>query len=250
MSYHTLVVQRILLHFRLWHVYNPVYIERDLLGIRRPGRIAEAIGVFAIALSIERIIFVRNRIAEILAVSIGIFDLFNGESTKWVKPYQIQPRYTEHTQKSISRFPLPPNSRSPTWNETVILSSLWRVSWKHSREWALSWMLWAVVAPIQPSMVTRTAEVEKRILSRLRLCKASGKLETKSGSVRGEKWVWLLRSGGGRLRKVSIIAIPRIERRSGHILIGQCHCMAAYFQLTASWFIHDINHCRAYGFSC
>jgi hypothetical protein len=53
-----------------------MYIERDLLGIRRPRRIAEAIGVFAITRSIERVIFVRNRIAEILAVSIGILNLF------------------------------------------------------------------------------------------------------------------------------------------------------------------------------
>lgn len=29
----------------------------------------------------------------------------------------------ECTQKSMSRFPLPPNSLSPTWNVTVILSS-------------------------------------------------------------------------------------------------------------------------------
>jgi hypothetical protein len=47
------------------------------------------------------------------------------------------------TQKSISRFPLPPNSRSPTWNVTVILSSLCSCSWKHSRMWAFIWMLWA-----------------------------------------------------------------------------------------------------------
>ena len=74
-------------------------------------------------------------------------------------------KHGNHTQKSISRLPLPPNSRSPTWNVTVILSSLWSLSWKHSREWALSWMLWAVAAPIQPSMVTRTADVEKRIVN-------------------------------------------------------------------------------------
>lgn len=40
----------------------------------------------------------------------------------------------QRTQKSISRFPLPPNSRSPTWYVTVILSSRCKTSWKHSRE--------------------------------------------------------------------------------------------------------------------
>lgn len=73
-------------------------------------------------------------------------------------------QYMVHTQKSISKLPLPPNSRSPTWNETVIKSSLCSISWKHSREWAFSWMLWAAEAPIQPSMVTRTVDAEKRIL--------------------------------------------------------------------------------------
>jgi len=104
MSYHTLVVQRILLHFRLWHVYNPVYIERDLLGIRRPRRIAEAIGVLAITLSIERIIFVRNGIAEILAVSIGIFNLLNRESKKLVNSYRkTEPHATRNIPRNQSR---------------------------------------------------------------------------------------------------------------------------------------------------
>jgi len=47
------------------------------------------------------------------------------------------------TQKSMSRFPLPPNSLSPTWNVTVMRSSLCRVSWKHSWECARIWILWA-----------------------------------------------------------------------------------------------------------
>ncbi len=47
------------------------------------------------------------------------------------------------TQKSISRFPAPPNSRSPTWKVTVILSSLCSTSWKHSLECAPICMLCA-----------------------------------------------------------------------------------------------------------
>jgi hypothetical protein len=47
----------------------------------------------------------------------------------------------------MSRFPALPNSRSPTWKVTVILSSLCRFSWKHSRPCAGSWMLWATAEP-------------------------------------------------------------------------------------------------------
>ena len=54
------------------------------------------------------------------------------------------------TQKSMSRFPLPPNSRSPTWKVTVILSSECSSSWKHSRECALSWMLCAELTAKSP----------------------------------------------------------------------------------------------------
>lgn len=63
------------------------------------------------------------------------------------------------TQKSMSKFPLPPNSRSPTWNVTVILSSLCSCSWKHSRECARSWMLCASLVPQRRAM---TRERESR----------------------------------------------------------------------------------------
>lgn len=51
-----------------------------------------------------------------------------------------------HTQKSMSRLPALPNSRSPTWKVTVILSSLRRLSWKHSTPRAGSTMLCATTA--------------------------------------------------------------------------------------------------------
>lgn len=50
------------------------------------------------------------------------------------------------TQKSMSRLPEPPNSRSPTWKDTVILSSRWRSSWKHSCAYGIRWMLCAAAA--------------------------------------------------------------------------------------------------------
>ena len=55
----------------------------------------------------------------------------------------------------MSRLPAPPNSRSPTWNVTVILSSRCSCSWKHSVAWALSCMLWA-----------RDARMERRAMRR------------------------------------------------------------------------------------
>lgn len=68
-----------------------------------------------------------------------------------------------HTQKSISRFPAPPNSLSPTWKETVILSSLWRDSWKHSRPWAGSWMLCAT-AEVKSPAASSSDEAERNCI--------------------------------------------------------------------------------------
>ncbi len=65
----------------------------------------------------------------------------------------------------MSRFPEPPNSRSPTWNVTVILSSLCNSSWKHSLVCALSWMLCAKEAPIRPA---KAASTLNRIMSCIR----------------------------------------------------------------------------------
>lgn len=64
------------------------------------------------------------------------------------------------TQKSISRFPALPNSLSPTWNDTVILSSLCNCSWKHSRPWAGSWILWAVTTESSPVAARSSDEAE------------------------------------------------------------------------------------------
>ena len=64
-----------------------------------------------------------------------------GHATRGERGYVVMGY--QHTKKSMSRFPAPPNSRSPTWNVTVILSSRCNCSWKHSFSWALSWILWA-----------------------------------------------------------------------------------------------------------
>ena len=59
-----------------------------------------------------------------------------------------------HTQKSISRLPAPPNSLSPTWKVTVILSSLCSISWKHSLECAPSWILCPRAPRNKPAAIT------------------------------------------------------------------------------------------------
>ena len=72
------------------------------------------------------------------------------------------------TQKSISKLPALPNSLSPTWKVTVILSSECSISWKHSLPCAASWILCARAAPSRLLAASRTEEVEKRMLGLLR----------------------------------------------------------------------------------
>jgi hypothetical protein len=100
--------------------------------------VAEAVKVFAVHSSGEGVV----------AVGYGAF--VELESPLWICYLAIcqfachrHVRCQRHTQKSISRFPLPPNSRSPTWKVTVILSSACNCSWKHSLECARSWILCA-----------------------------------------------------------------------------------------------------------
>jgi hypothetical protein len=58
---------------------------------------------------------------------------------------------SNRTQKSMSKLLAPPNSRSPTWKVTVILSSACNCSWKHSRECAFSRILCAAERPARAS---------------------------------------------------------------------------------------------------
>ena len=70
----------------------------------------------------------------------------------------------------MSRLPEPPNSRSPTWNVTVILSSLCSSSWKHSRECAFKTMLWDRTVGRRAAVATRAEATERRIMGRGTLC--------------------------------------------------------------------------------
>ena len=175
----TFDLERILRHLVFGHVDNSVDIEGDLLGVRGPALVAEAVVVLAVRLCGEGVVVGGNGLLEVLAVSQGILDLLRpgvsvcshfgsflgsqisaglvlkivalsvSRPNKWQchhrgrrEPPSTQNTQhlgktrtgTVHTQKSISRFPLPPNSRSPTWKVTVMTSSRCSDSWKHSRE--------------------------------------------------------------------------------------------------------------------
>lgn len=162
-------------------VDNSVDVEGDLLGVRGPTLVAEAVVVFAVRLCGEGVVVGGNGLLEVLAVSQGILDLRRpsvsicvlfsisivppSQCSSWTSPGRRRTigfwiRYIiasttigaekdsratpktpniktgagiVHTQKSTSRFPLPPNSRSPTWKVTVMTSSRCSDSWKHSR---------------------------------------------------------------------------------------------------------------------
>lgn len=73
------------------------------------------------------------------------------------------------TQKSISRFPLLPNSLSPTWKVTVILSPECSCSWKHSRECGFICMLCAEERVMMATKAARTAKIEENMLKHLLL---------------------------------------------------------------------------------
>ncbi len=162
-----------------------MHIERHFLCARRWVLVAETVNIFAISVRIKRVVARRDSSFENCEAVGGILDLFytaeisisNLSSTKkWGSAVEM--RMIAHrcrtltkrvasgkppcrqwnesaairTQKSTSKFPAPPNSRSPTWKVTVILSSLCSCSWKHSRECAPRTML---CPRLTPSMLAR-----------------------------------------------------------------------------------------------
>lgn len=152
----TFNLQRIRRSLRLGHVDDPVHVERHLLARSRPMFVAETVDVFPVHAGRERMVARRDRPLVGLIVAGRILDLTVGERidqqlprgrAKWESVEGRGGMRVKCTQKSTSRFPLPPNSRSPTWKLTVILSSACNCSWKHSRECAPSWMLCATEAP-------------------------------------------------------------------------------------------------------
>lgn len=50
-------------------------VERDFLRVRGPAFIAEAVGVFAVRVCGERVVFVGDGLLVVLAVPQGVFDL-------------------------------------------------------------------------------------------------------------------------------------------------------------------------------
>jgi hypothetical protein len=86
---------------------------------------------------------------------------------RWSASHCAAPEEWRLTQKSISRLPLPPNSRSPTWNVTVILSSLCSDSWKHSRWLAFIWMLCEAASEKKLLAAARTAREGNSMFGRV-----------------------------------------------------------------------------------
>lgn len=128
--------------------------------------VAEAVYVFAVILCLEGVVAVGGRLLVDLELAVGVGDLWvlrgvasaidthsfpRGSSPSQLLRIGRRLIRFQRTQKSISRLPAPPNSLSPTWNDTVILSSRWSISWKHSRPWAGSWMLWAMAEVKSPA---------------------------------------------------------------------------------------------------
>lgn len=141
----TLLLQWVLRCLRLRHVYDSVHIERHLLRVCGPVLVAEAVHVSAVLVGGEGMVAGGNAAFEDLVRALRILYLPSTVNDEVAKIMNVA-----RTQKSISRLPLPPNSLSPTWKVTVILSSAWRASWKHSRECDLSWMLCAATTPTRP----------------------------------------------------------------------------------------------------
>lgn len=120
-------------------------VERDFLGVGAPVLVVEAVGVFAVFSRVKGVVAIGYAAFVDLVAARRSFNLSCPISPRTAPIDRAQSTTAgQRTQKSISRFPLPPNSRSPTWKVTVILSPLCSCSWKHSRWWAFIWMLCAV----------------------------------------------------------------------------------------------------------
>jgi hypothetical protein len=73
--YPTFRLKRILREFRFGDVDDSVDVEGDLLGVRGPALIAEAVDVFAVGVCGERVVFRGDGLLVVLAVLGGVFDL-------------------------------------------------------------------------------------------------------------------------------------------------------------------------------
>lgn len=71
----TFSLQRVLRHLGLRNVDNAVNVERDLLRVRGPALVAEAVVVLAVGVCGERVVFVGDSLLVVLAVPQGVLDL-------------------------------------------------------------------------------------------------------------------------------------------------------------------------------
>jgi hypothetical protein len=109
---------------------DTVDIEGNLFAVGTPVLVAEAVGVLAVVLGLEGEVAGRDGLFVDLVLGNRVGDLLRISNLSSLNRQRL---VGAHTQKSMSRLPELPNSRSPTWNVTVILSSRCRFSWKHSR---------------------------------------------------------------------------------------------------------------------
>lgn len=126
--------------------------------------IAEAVEVLAVGVGIEGVVARGDGAFVTEVVALRVLDLWTiGRGQRDQVDYKLM-LAVRRTQKSTSRLPAPPNSLSPTWNVTVILSSLWSCSWKHSREWAPRLMLCATTREDKRSEVERREKRKVRMM--------------------------------------------------------------------------------------
>lgn len=135
----TFDLEGILRHLVFGHVDNSVDIEGDLLGVRGPALVTEAVVVFAVRLCGEGVVIGSNSLLEVLAVSQGILDLPRPSvsvciltlnrssilhveaglvleivalSVFWIRYMPVPPP----EQKGTSRVPKTPNTQHQDWD--------------------------------------------------------------------------------------------------------------------------------------
>ncbi len=69
------MLQRITRCLRLWHIYYPMHIERNLLARSRPMLVAEAVDVFAVVFGFEAMVAGGDGAFVNLVAACGVLDL-------------------------------------------------------------------------------------------------------------------------------------------------------------------------------
>ena len=77
---HTLLLQRVLRRFTFWHVYDPVDVKTDFLGVGGPMLVAEAVGVTTVSLGVEGVVARADSALVDLVVARRILDLMTDTS--------------------------------------------------------------------------------------------------------------------------------------------------------------------------